>query len=69
MYKRQAQTTVFVDDALCDVEQADIGNHARLLAVEVDPLVFVEVGMDVLFRQVAHVGERQARLAKGRKTV
>lgn len=56
-----AQTPVFVDDALCDVEQADIGHHARLLAVDVYPLVFVEVGMDVLFRQVAHVGERQAR--------
>lgn len=56
-----AQSPVFVDDALCDVEQADIGHHARLLAVDVYPLVFVEVGMDVLFRQVAHVGERQAR--------
>ena len=55
-----AQTPVFVDDALCDVEQADIGHHARLLAVDVYPLVFVEVGVDVLFRQVAHVGERQA---------
>ena len=43
-----AQTPVFVDDALCDVEQADIGHHARLLAVDVYPLVFVEVGVDVL---------------------
>ena len=56
-----AQPTVFVDDALRDVEQADVGHHARLLAVDVYPLVFVEVGADILFRQVAHIGERQAR--------
>ena len=38
-----AQPTVFADDALGDVKQADIGHHARLLAVDVYPLVFVEV--------------------------
>ena len=56
-----AQTPVFVDDALGYVKQPDIGNDTRLLAVDVYPLVFVEIGTDVLFRQVAHVGERQAR--------
>lgn len=43
------------------VEQTDVGHHACLLAVDVYPLVFVEVGADILFRQVAHIGERQAR--------
>ena len=56
-----AQPPVFVDDALCDVEQADIGHHARLLAVDVYPLVFIKVGADILFREVTHIGERQAR--------
>ena len=56
-----AQPPVFVDDALRYVEQADIGHHARFLAVDVYPLMFVEVGADILFRQVAHIGERQAR--------
>ena len=55
------QTTVFVDDALRYVKQTDVGHHACLLAVDVYPLVFVEVGADILFRQVAHIGERQAR--------
>ena len=56
-----AQSPVLVDDALRYVEQADVGHHACLLAVEVYPRVFVEVGADILFRQVAHIGERQAR--------
>ena len=29
------------------VEQADVGHHARFLAVDVYPLVFVEVGADM----------------------
>ena len=56
-----AQPTVFVDDALRYVEHTDVGHHTRLLAVDVYPLVFVKVGADILFRQVAHIGERQAR--------
>ena len=56
-----AQPTVFVDDALRYVEHTDVGHHTRLLAVDVYPLVCVEVGADILFRQVAHIGERQAR--------
>ena len=56
-----AQSPVFADYAVGDVEQADVGHHARFLAVDVYPLVFVEVGADILFRQVAHIGERQAR--------
>ena len=56
-----AQTPVFADYAVGDVKQADVGHHARFLAVDVYPLVFVEIGADILFRQVAHVGERQAR--------
>ena len=56
-----AQTPVFVDDALGYVKQPDIGNDTCFLAVDVYPLVFVEIGADILFRQVAHVGERQAR--------
>ena len=55
------QPTVFVDDALRYVEHTDVGHHTRLLAVDVYPLVFVKVGADILFRQVAHIGERQAR--------
>ena len=33
---------VFADYAVGDVEQADVGHHARFLAVDVYPLVFVE---------------------------
>ena len=39
-----AQSPVFADYAVGDVEQADVGHHARFLAVDVYPLVFVEVG-------------------------
>ena len=56
-----AQPTVFVDDALRYVKHTDVGHHTRLLAVDVYPLVFVKVGADILFRKVAHIGERQAR--------
>jgi len=54
-----AQTPVFADYAVGDVKQADVGHHARFLAVNVYPLVFVEVGADILFREVAHIRERQ----------
>ncbi|AIQ00708.1 hypothetical protein Q785_10470 [Ornithobacterium rhinotracheale ORT-UMN 88] len=54
-----AQPTVFADYAVGDVKQADVGHHARFLAVDVYPLVFVEVGADILFREVAHIRERQ----------
>ena len=60
-----AQSPVFADYAVGDVEQADVGHHARFLAVDVYPLVFVEVGADILFRKVAHIRERQPR--EGRK--
>ena len=56
-----AQSPVFADFAVGDVKQADIGHHTRFLAGDVYPLVFVKVGADILFRQVAHIGERQAR--------
>ena len=56
-----AQSPVFADYAVGDVEQADVGHHARFLAVDVYPLVFVEVGADILFRKVAHIRERQPR--------
>ena len=52
-----AQPAVFVDDLFRNVKQADVRHHARLLAVDVYPLVFIEVGADVLFRQIAHIGE------------
>ena len=55
-----AQPTVFADYAVGDVKQADVGHHARFLAVDVYPLVFVEVGADILFREVAHIRERQS---------
>ena len=42
-----AQSPVFADYAVGDVEQADVGHHARFLAVDVYPLVFVEVGADI----------------------
>ena len=54
-----AQPTVFADYAVGNVKQADVGHHARFLAVDVYPLVFVEVGADILFREVAHIRERQ----------
>lgn len=53
------QPTVFADYAVGDVKQADVGHHARFLAVDVYPLVFVEIGADILFREVAHIRERQ----------
>lgn len=56
-----AQPTVFVDDALRYVEHTDVGHHTRLLAVDIYPLVFIKVGADILFREVTHIGERQAR--------
>ena len=56
-----AQPTVFVDNVLRNVKQSDVGHHACLLAVDVYPLVFVEVGADILFRKVAHIRERQPR--------
>ncbi len=56
-----AQPAVFVDDLFRNVKQADVGNDTRLLAVDVDPLVVVEVGSDILLREIAHVGEGQAR--------
>ena len=56
-----AQSPVFADYAVGDVEQAAVGHHARFLAVDVYPLMFVEVGADIIFRQIAHIGERQAR--------
>ena len=52
-----AQPTVFVDDALRYVEHTDVGHHTRLLAVDVYPLVFIEIGADILFREVAHIRE------------
>ena len=55
-----AQSPVFADYAVGDVEQADVGHHARFLAVDVYPLVFVEIGTDILFREVAHIRERQS---------
>ena len=56
-----AQSPVFADYAVGDVKQADVGHHTRFLAVDVYPLVFVKVGADILYRPVAHIGERQAR--------
>ena len=52
-----AQSTVFADYAVGDVKQADVGHHARFLAVDVYPLVFIEIGADILFREVAHIRE------------
>ena len=52
-----AQSTVFADYAVGDVKQADVGNHARFLAVDVYPLLFIEIGADILFREVAHIRE------------
>jgi len=52
-----AQSPVFADYAVGDVKQADIGHHTRFLAVDVYPLVFVEVGTDILVREVAHIRE------------
>lgn len=52
-----AQPTVFVDDALRYVEHTDVGHHTRLLAVDIYPLVFIKVGADILFREVAHIRE------------
>ncbi len=54
------QSAVFFNDASGQVEQADVGFNSRLLAVDVYPLVVVEVGADVLFAEVAHIRERQA---------
>ncbi len=53
-----AQPPVFADYAVGDVEQADVGHHARFLAVDVYPLVFVEVGADILFCEAAHIRKR-----------
>ena len=55
------QSPVFVDNPLGDVKQADIGNHARFLTVDVDPLMVVEVGSDIFLCEIAHIGEGQAR--------
>ncbi len=44
--------------------KADVGFHSGLLTVDVYPLVVVEVGADVLFAEVAHIRERQARWRK-----
>ena len=56
-----AQPAVLVDDPHGDVQQPDIGHHTRFLAVDVYPLVLIEIGTDVLFTEVPHVGERQSR--------
>ena len=56
-----AQSPVFVDNPLSDVKQADVGNHARFLTVDVDPLMVVEVGSDIFLCEIAHIGEGQAR--------
>ena len=45
---------------MCIRDRADVGHHARFLAVDVYPLVFVEIGTDILFREVAHIRERQS---------
>jgi len=55
------QSPVFVDNPLSDVKQADIGNHARFLTVDVNPLMVVEVGSDIFLCEIAHIGEGQAR--------
>ena len=55
------QSPVLVDNPFGDVKQTDIGNHARFLTVDVDPLVVVEVGSDIFLREIAHIGEGQAR--------
>ena len=62
-----AQPTVFVDDALCYVKHTDVGHHTCLLAVDIYPLVFIEVGADIIFRQIAQIGKRQA--SEGAKQV
>ena len=56
-----AQSPVFVDNPLGDVKQADVGNDTRLLTVDVDPLMVVEVGSDIFLCEIAHIGEGQAR--------
>ena len=55
------QSPVLVDNPLGDVKQTDVGNDTRLLTADVDPLVVVEVGSDILLREIAHVSEGQAR--------
>ncbi len=52
------QSTVLVYDTTGQVEQADVGFNSRLLAVDVYPLVVIEVGADILFAEVAHIRER-----------
>ena len=68
-----AQSPIFVYNPLGDVKQADVGHHARFLAVDVYPLVFVKVGADILFREVAHIRERQpgerAETGRGHGTI
>lgn len=44
------QSPVLVDNPFGDVKQTDIGNHARFLTVDVDPLVVIEIGADIVFR-------------------
>ena len=55
----RSRPPVFADYAVGDVKQADVGHYSRFLAVDVYPLVFVEIGADILFREVAHIRERQ----------
>ena len=52
-----AQSTLFTDYEVGDVKHAEVGHYARFLAVDVYPLVFIEIGADILFREVAHIRE------------
>ena len=51
------QPAVFFYDSSGQVQQADIRFHARFLAVDVYPLMVVEVCTDVFLTQIAHIGE------------
>ena len=51
------QSAVFFYDSSGQVQQADIRFHARLLAVDVYPLMVVEVCTDIFLTQIAHIGE------------
>ena len=51
------QSAVFFYDSSGQVQQADIRFHTRLLAVDVYPLMVVEVCTDIFLSQIAHIGE------------
>ena len=54
-----AESAIFGKYLQRDFQHLDVGAHLCLLAVDCYPKMFIEIGADIVFRQIFHVTERK----------